>query len=278
MQNLIKERLGDADAQMVDIRLEDPTNDKKSCPSFVVATREAAAEGPAVIFRSYNCGEDYDADVCKIWEAARCTSAAPSFFRRMFVTVPPRPGQWYLDGGLRHNNPSQLALDEARRIWPTVKRFCLVSIGTGWQRSVEFMDIKYSQAPGPSKPKSRLSTFLDRIPGKKTGSMIKNVPKGMMELKKIAEHVVELSTSSEPIHQRLSDESNSRDHARQFPYYRFNVERGMDSIGLEEWKAMVRIEELTARYMDEGDTERKKKMCAEILWKPCEVERMLTIS
>src|SRR5947207_15596085 len=105
-------------------------------------------------------------------------------------------------------------------------------------------------------------------------SMVKNPLKGLMKLKSIAERVVELSTSSEPIHQRLSYKSNSRDPEQKFTYYRFNVERGMDGIGLEEWKTMVRIEELTVRYMGEGDTERKKKACAEILWKPYQVERM----
>src|SRR5690348_8463487 len=97
---------------------------RRSCPTFVVATRASSAEGPAVIFRSHNC-KDYDADECAIWEAARCTSASPSFFKPMFVRIPPRPGQWFLDGGLRHNKPSQLAIAEAKHIWPTVKRVCL---------------------------------------------------------------------------------------------------------------------------------------------------------
>jgi len=269
MKELVKNRLGDMDAQMVDVIFENPANTQKLSPTFVVATRAAAAEGPAVLFRSYNCGEDYDADECKIWEVARCTSAAPTFFKPMFVRIPPRPGQWYLDGGLSHNNPARLALQEAGRIWPTVKRFCLISIGTGWQESIEFMDIKDSQAPEPSTPKGRLQTLLRRVPGIKTASMVKNAPNGFMELKKIAELVVQLST----IHHGLSDDSNSRDVGKRFPYYRFNVERGMECIGLEEWKAMVRIEELTARYMSEGPTERRKKECAEVLQKPPPVER-----
>jgi predicted acylesterase/phospholipase RssA len=265
MQELIRTQLGDADARMADIRLENPVDGEKSCPTFVVAKRASAAEAQAVLFRTYNCGEFYDADECKIWEAARCTSAAPTFFKPMFVRVPPGPGQWYVDGGLQHNNPSQLALDEAQRIWPQVKRFCLVSIGTGWQRNVEFIESKESQAPGPPAKRKRVSwQFVN----------VMNVPKASIELAKIAKCAVELSTSSELTHQQLSDKSNSRDLAQQFPYYRFNVERGMDSIELQEWKAMVRIEELTARYIAEGDNERKKRACAEILWKPHEVERM----
>jgi hypothetical protein len=102
----------------------------------------------------------------------------------------------------------------------------------------------------------------------------KNVAGGLMELKNIGKRVVEMSTSSEPVHQELLKLSGSKDPAQQFPYFRFNVQRGMDGIGLEEWKAMVRIEELTSRYMAEADMERTKKACAEILWKPPQVERM----
>jgi hypothetical protein len=124
VKELIEEELKNADALMADTR-------EGRSPTFVVATSTSNADGPAVIFRSYGC-KGYNANKCKIWQAARCTSAAPSFLKPMFVEIP-APGGWFVDGGLRHNNPSQLALDEAHRLWPTVKRFCLVSIGTGRQ-------------------------------------------------------------------------------------------------------------------------------------------------
>ena len=136
IKRLIEEKLGNANASMADT----DSSDSKPCPIFVVATSAANAEGPPVLFRSYGC-EGSNANKCAIWQAARCTSAAPSFFRSMFVDVP-APGGWYVDGGLRHNNPSQLVLDEAARIWPSVKRFCLVSIGTGRQRYRVFICTK----------------------------------------------------------------------------------------------------------------------------------------
>jgi hypothetical protein len=90
----------------------------------------------------------------------------------------------------------------------------------------------------------------------------------------MAKEIVELSTRSERVHQEMSVESNSKDPSRRFPYYRFNVDRGMETIGLQEWKAKVRIEELTMGYMDDEDVKRTKNACAEILWKPSEIERM----
>jgi patatin-like phospholipase/acyl hydrolase len=213
------------------------------CPTFVVATSAADADGPPVLFRSYAC-KRFNADKCAIWQAARCTSAAPSFFRPMFVDVP-APGGWYVDGGLRHNNPSQLALDEVARIWPTISRFCLVSIGTGQQNNVEFMAIEDSHTPKEAKSKVSVLSPLTGFPGAKILRKFLNTPTGFKELQKIAQACVEMSTSSEPVHQAIFRQANSRYRDLRFPYYRFNVEKGMDSIGLQEWKARVRIGELT---------------------------------
>ena len=267
MKSLIEEKLGDPNASMAELG----SLDLKPCPTFVVATSGANAEGPAVLFRTYGC-EGFNANKCAIWQAARCTSAAPSFFRPMFVDVP-APGGWYIDGGLRHNNPSKLALDEARRIWPTVKRFCLVSIGTGRQKNVEFVDIEDSDIPKAAEPEGSIRLTLSRMPGANILSKVKNTPSGLIELKKIGKACVDLSTSSEPIHQDVLKQAQSRDPDLRFPYYRFNVEKGMDSIGLEEWKARVRIGELTGQYMRGGEEELKRNMCVQDLWKPAQVER-----
>jgi Patatin-like phospholipase len=307
MQKLIFNELKDVDARMADPSLTSAMNDWKRCPTFVVATRAADATRTPVLFRSYNCAEDYDADKCRIWEAARCTSAAPTFFKRMFVRVPPGSGQWYLDGGLQYNNPSKLALDEARRLWPTVKRFCLVSVGTGQQGTVEFMDIKDTLPPPPPMPRDKdvsdsnaadigsSSKDPQGIPSKSTGffrkvrgyastskkavssqlSKVVNAPKGIMEVQTMAKEIVELSTRSERVHHEMSVESDSKDPTRRFQaYYRFNVDRGMETIGLQEWKAKVRIEELTMGYLDDENVKRIKNDCAAVLWKPSEIERM----
>jgi predicted acylesterase/phospholipase RssA len=242
------------------------------CPTYVVAMSASSAEGPAILFRSYRC-QGFDANKCTIWQAARCTSATPSFFKRMFVDVP-APGGWYVDGGVQFNNPSELALDEAGRIWTPVKRFCLVSVGTGRQKNVEFVDIKDSDSPVvkiETSSKRLVSRILSKIPGvKKVG----NVPAGLAELKKIATACVEMSSSSDPVHDKMVRMANSRDPdiRRVLLYYRFNVERGMDSIGLQEWKATVRMGELAARYLAEEEGRLKRDACVQDLLKPSVVE------
>jgi len=60
------------------------------------------------------------------WIAARCTSAAFPFFKGYEWN-----GEHLLDGGFVVNCPAELALDEARCVWPNRRMDTLVSIGTG---------------------------------------------------------------------------------------------------------------------------------------------------
>jgi len=77
-----------------------------------------------VLFRTYQSHETHLG--CKVWEAARATSAAPTFFKRLEIGNQP-----FIDGGLGRNNPSKLVLAEAKVVFPTRPIGCLVSIGTG---------------------------------------------------------------------------------------------------------------------------------------------------
>ena len=86
-----------------------------------------------VLFRTYLSCETHSN--CKIWEAARATSAAPTFFKRIEIGRE----QPFIDGGLGCNNPSQLVLNEAKALFGTRQIGCLVSIGTG---QVEVIGIK----------------------------------------------------------------------------------------------------------------------------------------
>ena len=77
------------------------------------------------LFRTYPSHETHLG--CKIWEAARATSAAPTFFKQIEIGNK----QPFIDGGLGCNNPSKLVLNEAKLVFPTHQIGCLVSIGTG---------------------------------------------------------------------------------------------------------------------------------------------------
>lgn len=84
-----------------------------------------------VLMRSYNKPEDsgmeQGAENPKIWEAARATSAAPTYFRPAYVE-----DHWYVDGGLVANDPSLVALAEASALYDGMDNInMLLSIGSG---------------------------------------------------------------------------------------------------------------------------------------------------
>jgi predicted acylesterase/phospholipase RssA len=95
--------------------------------SFVVATRASNSE-PAIL-RSF---ENTESDnllfgECKVWEACRATSAAPTFFDSITIG---RRKQKFADGGMVYNNPVEQVHQEAETLWPGQEKL-LISIGTG---------------------------------------------------------------------------------------------------------------------------------------------------
>jgi len=98
------------------------------CKVFVTATRVGNIE--LALFRSYkNPLPRMLFNECKVWEACRATSAAPTYFDP--VEIGPAKQQ-FVDGGLTHNNPIFLALREASETWPDrSSNAVFVSIGTG---------------------------------------------------------------------------------------------------------------------------------------------------
>src|ERR1700737_2368989 len=132
IKGVVTKKLQDENATMADTEAD-------KIPTFVVATKGLHADGPPTIFRSYQCSR-HNASKCTIWEAGRATSADPIFFKPIKIEVPP-PGATFVDGGLVYNNPAELALSEAQKIWSTVKRFSVISIGTGRLKSIPIVQI-----------------------------------------------------------------------------------------------------------------------------------------
>jgi predicted acylesterase/phospholipase RssA len=296
LKNVIIEKLGDANATMAD------PDDQHSdfCPVFVVATEGQDAGGPEKLFRSYG----FHRDQCPIWQAGRATSAAPSFFKPAFVEVPV-PGGWYIDGGVKRNNPSEVALTEARKYWKTVRRFCIVSIGTGIQKEVDFIgNVKlpldegvsgdsgnerqdsdqinrvtdgntswFKRAMGKAIPKvaeaigTTVSSFASNA------AKLARVPGGVITLARFAEELAKLSTEAEDTHRKMFRQANADDAYLRFPYYRFNVQGGMEGIGLEEWKKVTKMGALTRGYLSHPSTQTDLEKCSEKLLNPDAVER-----
>ncbi|KAF7763958.1 hypothetical protein Agabi119p4_8495 [Agaricus bisporus var. burnettii] len=118
MKSVVKNVTGDSESSLLE------GDQARVCRTFVCAKNAHNMEIP-VLFRTYQSRETH-LD-CKIWEAARATSAAPTFFKRIIIGR----DQPFIDGGLGRNNPSQVVLEEANALFGARQIGCLVSIGTG---------------------------------------------------------------------------------------------------------------------------------------------------
>lgn len=262
IKRTIKNRMGSEDVSM------SATTNQPSCRTFVVAKIAGNLGGPPAIFRSYDA-EGVGSSECAMWQAARATSAAPTFFKPMKIDNPP-PGVVYVDGGISHNNPSLLAQDEARRIWPASKSCCLVSIGTGRSISAKIgidparldRDVE-AQRTVFEYIRDFIPDIVSWVPG---WQRVQNFPKGVVSVIKMANAMASLMTNSEEVHRQIQ---NAFQHAAKgddkFQYYRFNVAREVGDIGLGDWAKSEAMAALTTAYLAEPFTMDKRIKCIQWL-------------
>ena len=188
--------------------------------------------------RTYGTRTD-DPFGAKIWEVARATSAAPTFFLPIKIR-----GVTYGDGGTGWNNPTYEAINEAHDLWPDRPIGCLVSLGTGVENPAQLM--------ADSRP---ASTGV-------IGSIFSRVAPTLDFKRAVAEYCVTCLTSCEKIHQEVS--TNLDRNRLVGRYFRLNVP-GIGSIGLQEWKKLEDIRTLAEDYMRTGEVRDIKQVIAKIL-------------
>ncbi|EWZ80936.1 hypothetical protein FOWG_15265 [Fusarium oxysporum f. sp. lycopersici MN25] len=98
-----------------------------SCRVAVTTT----AKEDCHLIANYNTGgkDRYLDSTLPLWKAARCTSAAPMYFEHIS-----HGGHECRDGGLKENNPIQVALNESRKIWEDPTYDVILSLGSGQAR------------------------------------------------------------------------------------------------------------------------------------------------
>ncbi|KAI3529779.1 hypothetical protein CABS03_00622 [Colletotrichum abscissum] len=194
--------------------------------AFVCAATYDAYE--AYLFRTYK-GSSNCAHNVEIWEAARATSAAPTFFHPISIEVEAERDQ-YVDGAVTCNNPARLVLSEAESYFgPRRTLGFLLSLGTG---------LKVSDKKVNVVPQGQL---VDRpvVARQGSGALFS---RGTI---KILKHAKASLTDSEPEHQALEQRFQKTHYA----YWRLNLDRGAADIKLNEYKKMGLLRAATERYI-----------------------------
>lgn len=191
-------------------------------PSFVCATRMEITT--PMKFRSYPSGSTLDfLDSARIWEVARATSAAPSFFDPIKIGS---FAESFSDGGTGANNPvlflwseaGDTFLGEGERLENRIK--CLISVGTG---------------------KPSLKAFGN-------------------QLQPVAKTLLRMATDTQNTANAFNNTHSSLKEGHQ--YFRFNVEQGLENIGLEDAGQASTIMAATRHYLGSRELRAQMQDCA----------------
>ncbi|RAR06355.1 FabD/lysophospholipase-like protein [Stemphylium lycopersici] len=158
----------------------------------------------------------------RIWEALRATSAAPTFFEEMQFGT---PKVTYLDGGVGFNNPCAEVDYAAKALWENRSIGVIVSVGTG----------------------------LQSIPSVK--KMASWLPFGLGTDISIASALTGMATSTARVDNEMKRMYSNSDTK----YFRFDVDRGLADVSLEQWMKEDEMASLTEQYMNDGQQIRNAK-------------------
>lgn len=212
--------------------MRDPKGEKKG-KTIVCVMPSKLIEKPRVV-RSFfgDPGERHWDENITIWQAARATTAASSFFK------PQKLGgegdETYIDAAIGANNPVGYLLDEAVLEFGAGRRLgCVISIGTG----------------------TRLLEVGRVITG------VRNFILAPLWYIQLIKTLKSKATDAEDAHRQLEL------RLAPFPgsYFRFNVPDAAAKIGLHHYKKMPTLKSLTKAYLAEKKVDAQISQIAELL-------------
>ena len=200
--------------------------DEGSCRCFVTALAFSNVQKPTLL-RSYRSDHEIPID-CTIWEAARATTAAPTFFKPIHIKRQGGHTTKFVDAGMKINNPLELVLKEAQLCYGSERKVqCVVSLGTGHPGVV-----------GIDK-QSVYAISLVHV------------------LKKIATDCISVDESYA-----------GRFQGHDKFYFRFNLEHGAENISLEDWKEMDTLSDHLDAYLGQEGINNRLTAIVDVLCNP----------
>ncbi|KAK4188534.1 hypothetical protein QBC35DRAFT_193056 [Podospora australis] len=197
-----------------------------------VCVMPASNMGAPRLARTFPSADRWDDDI-RIWEAARATTAASSFFKPQ-VLGRGAFRDHYIDAAIGHNNPVDDLLREAVLKFGADRKFgCMVSIGTGTRE-------------------------------KKLGRAVtgfKNLWQAPVYMVDLVKSLKNTATDGEEKHrqvqQRLSLAKDS--------YFRFNVPGAAEVVGLQEYTKMDELKKMTIEYLGTREATENVQRAASVI-------------
>ncbi|KAK4230672.1 hypothetical protein QBC38DRAFT_468512 [Podospora fimiseda] len=196
----------------------DPTGPAKG--KVLVCVMPSSQIGEPKLVRSFSRFDDWDHNI-KIWEAARATTAASTYFKPQQLGTGEHYDS-YIDAALGVNNPVEKLADEAIKEFGSDRKMgCVLSIGTGTRK------IKLGRAATGFKNFIQIWGYFLGL-----GQTLKN-----------------LTTDGEESHRRL----RAKLHVFPNAYFRFNVPNAAEEVKLSDYTKMAELKNMTLTYLSLED-------------------------
>ncbi|KAM0324875.1 hypothetical protein ACHAQA_007841 [Verticillium albo-atrum] len=127
----------------------------------VIAITKDNLDAKPTLFTTYDTSASLSG--CTIWQVARATSAATTFFKPIRVG---RDEVEFIDAGFGHNNPGEALVEEAQRRFPGRDRIQILSIGTGLGDVVSITDKRLDIIKALKKMATSSKQVASRLDGR----------------------------------------------------------------------------------------------------------------
>jgi nucleoside phosphorylase/patatin-like phospholipase/acyl hydrolase len=240
IQGIVETETGDKDAPLLD-----PLADKSCKVAVFTLNQYNIGHSEPEILRSYNVKVVVSdaTEPWTIWEAARATCAAPTFFKSLTRGKPPRAVNWY-DAGMGHNNPAYIVRSEAGRIWGKFGKM-------NWQEDIGLF--------------LSLGTGVPKILCMEKGGTVAQLSAKLRKPLQLVEAMTRMVTDKQTVANKMNDEFSTV--SRPQTYFRFNVEHDLSGVELFEYEKEGQIRMDTKTYMDSRKHE--ARLCASSMVQLC---------
>lgn len=126
--------------------------------SVVLAITKANVDTGPTLFTTYDSSTTFQD--CTIWQVARATSAATTFFKSIELG---RDKVEFIDAGFGYNNPCEVLVGEAKKQFPDRSQLQILSIGTGLGDVVDIQDSRLSILKALKRMASSSTTAANRL-------------------------------------------------------------------------------------------------------------------